>query len=128
MTIEKYLYECNNCYDCKNCRSEEDRKKIAIIRAENIFMIYNNYHGDAINQIETTLKCVFGFEITNNDNLLNFEMGGCGYNLYLSRGYIIFESKDNSTIDNVYTLDNVAELIDLIKDLGNMPADARKEN
>ena len=28
-----------------NCQSEEDIKKTAIIRAENIFMIYNNYHG-----------------------------------------------------------------------------------
>lgn len=111
-------YECNNkSYDCKNCQSEEDIKKTAIIRAENIFMIYNNYHGEAINQIEESLKSVFGFEITNNDNLLSFEMGGCGYNLYLSRGYIVFEAEDNSTIDNVYTLDNVAELIDLIKDL-----------
>lgn len=112
-------YECNKSYDCKNCQSEEDIKKTAIIRAENIFMIYNNYHGEAINQIEASLKSVFGFEITNNDNLLNFEMGGCGYNLYLSRGYIVFEfeAEDNSTIDNVYTLDNVAELIDLIKDL-----------
>lgn len=118
-------YECNNkSYDCKNCQSEEDIKKIEIIRAENIFMIYNNYHGEAINQIETTLKSVFGFEITNNDNLLNFKIGGaksdsdtCGYNLYLSRGYIVFEAEDNSTIDNVYTLDNVAELVDLIKDI-----------
>lgn len=110
-------YECDKSYDCKNCQAEEDIKKTAIIRAGNIFMIYNNYHGEAINQIEESLKSVFGFEITNNDNLLNFEMGGCGYNLYLSRGYIVFEAEDNSTIDNVYTLDNVAELIDLIKDI-----------
>lgn len=117
-------YECNNGYDCKNCQSEEDIKKTAIIRAENIFTIYNNYHGEAINQIEESLKSVFGFEITNNDNLLNFEMGGakagsepCGYNLYLSRGYIVFEAEDNSTIDNVYTLDDFSELVDLIKDL-----------
>lgn len=108
----------NDCeYECNNKSSEEDIKKTAIIRAENIFMIYNNYHGEAINQIETTLKSVFGFEITNNNNLLNFEMGGCGYNLYLSRGYIVFEAEDNSTIDNVYTVDSFAELIDLIKDL-----------
>lgn len=108
----------SNCeYKCDNKSSKEDIKKMAIIRAENIFMIYNNYHGEAINQIEESLKSIFGFEITNNDNLLNFEMGGCGYNLYLSRGYIVFEAEDNSTIDNVYTLDNVAELIDLIKDL-----------
>lgn len=110
-------YECNKSYDCKNCQSEEDIKKTAIIRAENIFMIYNNYHGEAINQIEESLTSIFGFEITNNNNLLNFEMGGCGYNIYLSRGYIVFEAEDNSTIDNIYTLDNVAELIDLIKDL-----------
>ena len=110
-------YECNNGYDCKNCQSEEDIKKTAIIRAENIFMIYNNYHGEAINQIEASLNSVFGFEITNNDNLLNFEMGGCGYNLYLSRGYIVFEAEDNSTIDNVYTVDSFAELVDLIKDI-----------
>ena len=108
-------------------QSTIENKNIDIIRAENIFMIYNNYHGEAINQIEESLKSIFGFEITNNDNLLNFEMGGCGYNLYLSRGYIVFEAEDNSTIDNVYTLDNVAELIDLIKDLGNMPADARED-
>lgn len=115
--LKKNIKDSNCEYDCKNCQSEEDIKKTAIIRAENIFMIYNNYHGEAINQIGESLKSVFGFEITNNDNLLSFEMGGCGYNLYLSRGYIVFEAEDNSTIDNVYTLDNVAELIDLIKDL-----------
>ena len=120
-------YECNNGYDCKNCQSEEDIKKTAIIRAENIFMIYNNYHGEAINRIEASLKSVFGFEITNNDNLLNFEMGGCGYNLYLSRGYIVFEAEDNSTIDNIYTLNDFGELVDLIKDLGNMPAEAQED-
>lgn len=110
-------YECNKGYDCKNCQSEEDIKKTAIIRAENIFTTYSHYHGEAINQIETTLKSIFGFEITNNDNFLYFEMGGCGYNLYLSRGYIVFDAEDNSTIDNVYTVDSFGELIDLIKDL-----------
>lgn len=79
--------------------------------------LYKEYSEKTLKDIEKNLKSVFGFEITNNDNLLNFEMGGCGYNLYLSRGYIVFEAEDNSTIDNVYTLDNVAELIDLIKDL-----------
>ncbi len=115
----------SNCeYECNNKSSEEDITKKAIIRAENIFMIYNNYHGEAINQIEESLKSIFGFEIKNYDNLLKFEIGcakagsvPCGYNLYLSRGYIVFETEDNSTIDNVYTLDNVAELIDLIKEL-----------
>lgn len=80
--------------------------------------LYKEYSDKTLKDIEKNLKSVFGFEITNNDNLLNFEMGGCGYNLYLSRGYIVFEAEDNSTIDNVYTLDNVAELIDLIKELG----------
>ena len=79
--------------------------------------LYKEYSEKTLKDIEKNLKSVFGFEITNNDNLLNFEMGGCGYNLYLSRGYIVFEAEDNSTIDNVYTLDNVAELIDLIKEL-----------
>lgn len=78
--------------------------------------LYKEYSEKTLKDIEKNLKSVFGFEITNN-NLLNFEMGSCGYNLYLSRGYIVFEAEDNSTIDNVYTLDNVAELIDLIKEL-----------
>lgn len=79
--------------------------------------LYKEYSEKTLKDIEQNLKSVFGFEITNNNNLLNFEMGGCGYNLYLSRGYIVFEAEDNSTIDNVYTLDNVAELVDLIKEL-----------
>lgn len=80
--------------------------------------LYKEYSEKTLKDIEKNLKSVFGFEITNNlDNLLNFKMGGCGYNLYLSRGYIVFEAEDNSTIDNVYILDNVAELVDLIKEL-----------
>mgnify|MGYP004532390975 CR=1 FL=1 len=89
-------------------KSEEDIKKIAIIRAENIFTTYNNYHNEAINQIETTLKSVFGFEIINNDNLLNFEMGGCNYNVYLSRGYICLET------DSIWHASSIEMLIDKI--------------
>ena len=96
--------------------------------------LYKEYNEKTLKDIEKNLKSKFGFEITNNDNLLNFEMGGakagsepCGYNLYLSRGYIVFEAEDNSTIDNVYTLDNVAELVDLIKELDDMSADAQED-
>ncbi len=98
-------------------QSTIENKNIDIIRAENIFMIYNNYHGEAINQIEESLKSVFGFEITNNDNLLNFEMGGCGYNLYLSRGYICLEEEDNTCADNIWHADGIKMLVDLIKDI-----------
>lgn len=114
----------SNCeYECNNKSSEEDIKT-AIIRAENIFIFYKNYHGDAIKQIKNTLKSVFGFEITNNDNLLNFEMGGCGYNLYLSRGYICLE-EDNTCADNIWHADGIEMLIDLIKDLQE---DEKNEN
>lgn len=44
-------------------------------------------------------------------------MGGCDYNVYLSRGYIVLEEADNSTIDNVWTVEDINEFIDLIKDL-----------
>lgn len=48
---------------------------------------------------------------------INFEMGGCGYNVYLSRGYICLEEEDNSSIENIYNVKSVSELVDLIKDL-----------
>lgn len=110
-------YECNNGYDCKNCQSEEEIKKTAIIRAENIFTTYNNYHNEAIKQIETTLKSVFGFEIESADGKLDFQMGDCIYNVYLSRGFIWLEEEDNSSVENVWNAESVEEFIDLIKDL-----------
>ena len=95
----------------------DDTKKTAIIRAENIFMIYNNYHNEALNQIETTLKSVFGFEIESDNGKLDFQMGDCIYNVYLSRGFICLEEEDNSSIENIWNVDSVEEFIELIKDL-----------
>ena len=79
--------------------------------------LYKEYNDKTLKDIEKNLKSVFGFEITNNDNLLNFEMCGCSYNLYLSRGYIVFEAEDNTCTDNIWHADSIEQFIDLIKDL-----------
>ena len=88
-----------------------------VIKANNIFMIYKNYHNDALNQIEAILKSVFGFEITHDNGQLNFEMNNCNYNVYLSRGYICLEEEDNASVENVWNADSIEQFIDLIKDL-----------
>lgn len=100
----------------KTAEAEIEKQK-DIIKANNIFTIYNNYHNEALNQLEATLKSVFGFETENDNGKINFEMGGCGYDCYLSRGYIVLEEEDNSSIENVWNADSVEELVDLIKDL-----------
>ena len=79
--------------------------------------LYKKYSDKFLCDIEKTLKSVFGFEITSDNGTLNFEMSGCGYNIYLSRGYICLEEEDNSTIENIYNVESVSELVDLIKDL-----------
>lgn len=78
---------------------------------------YHKVNNSLLLEIKKYLKLFLDFEVEENNGMLNFEMGGCGYNLYLSRGYIVFEAEDNSTIDNVYTVDSFGELVDLIKDL-----------
>ena len=88
-----------------------------VIKANNIFMIYKNYHNDALNQIEAILKSVFGFETESDNGLLHFEMNGCGYDCYLSRGYIILEENGNRHAEDVWNADSIEEFIDLINDL-----------
>ena len=96
---------------------EENKKTLIKVKANNIYMIYKNYYDDAFNQIENVLISVFGFVVRNDNGVLNFEIGGNGYNCYLSRGYIVLEAEDNSTIENVYTADTVDDFIELINDL-----------
>lgn len=88
------------------------------------FEAYQKYDEIVLNDIGMILTECFNFEANSDNGMITFKMNGakagsepCNYNVYLSRGYIVFEAEDNSTIDNVYTIDSFAELIDLIKDL-----------
>ena len=79
--------------------------------------VYQNYSNKVLNYITDAIKDIFNMHVEINNNVANFEMCGCGYNIYLSRSYIILEEEENTTIENIYTVDNIEELIDLIKDL-----------
>lgn len=78
---------------------------------------YQKSASELLSEIKKYLTLYLNFEVSQNNNLLNFEMSGCGYNIYLSRGYICLEEEDNSTIENIYNVESVSELVDLIKDL-----------
>lgn len=78
---------------------------------------YRKYNEVVLNDISDILKECFNFHVEIDNGKIDFQMGGCDYNVYLSRGYIVLEEADNSTIDNVWTTESVEEFIDLIKDL-----------
>lgn len=98
------------------------------------FEAYQKYDEIVLNDIGMILTECFNFEANSDTGMINFKMNGakagsepCNYNVYLSRGYICLEEEDNSSVENVWNAESVEEFIDLIKDLGNMPAHARED-
>lgn len=78
---------------------------------------YRKYNEVVLNDISDILKECFNFHVEIDNGKIDFQMGGCDYNVYLSRGYIVLEEADNSSIENVWTVEDINEFIDLIKDL-----------
>lgn len=98
------------------------------------FEAYQKYDEIVLNDIGMILTECFNFEANSDTGMINFKMNGakagsepCNYNVYLSRGYICLEEEDNTCADNIWHADGIKMLIDLIKDLGNMPAHARED-
>lgn len=91
------------------------------------FEAYQKYDEIVLNDIGMILTECFNFEANSDNGMINFKMNDCNYNVYLSRGYICLEEEDNSSVENVWNAESVEEFIDLIKDLGNMPAHARED-
>lgn len=81
------------------------------------FEKYKTYSDYTLKNIKKILEQAFNFHVEIDNGMIDFEMGGCDYNVYLSRGYIVLEEADNSTIDNAWTVEDINEFIDLIKDL-----------
>lgn len=81
------------------------------------FEKYKQYSDFTLKNIKKILEKFFNFHVEIDNGKIDFQMGGCDYNVYLSRGYIVLEEADNSTIDNVWTTESIEEFIDLIKDL-----------
>ena len=79
--------------------------------------LYKKYSDKFLCDIEKTLKSVFNFETESDNGLLHFTMNGCGYDVYLSRGYIILEENGNRHAEDVWNADSIEQFIDLIKDL-----------
>lgn len=88
-----------------------------IARARKDFKKHIKSHSYALYSLCVVIRKVFNFETVINNGKIDFEMGGCTYNAYLSRGYIVLEEADNSSIENVWTTESVEEFIDLVKDL-----------
>lgn len=81
------------------------------------FEKYKTYSDYTLKNIKKILEQAFNFYVEIDNGMIDFQMGGCDYNVYLSRGYIVLEEADNSTIDNVWTVVDINEFVDLIKDL-----------
>lgn len=81
------------------------------------FEKYKQYSDYTLKNIKKILEQAFNFHVEIDNGKIDFQMVGCDYNVYLSRGYIVLEEADNSTIDNVWTVEDISEFIDLIKDL-----------
>ncbi|WP_432631589.1 hypothetical protein [Brachyspira sp.] len=96
---------------------DETIKTNCINRAKRDFKKHVRVHNFALYSLCTVIRKVFNFETIINNGKIDFEMGGCTYNAYLSRGYIVLEEADNTTIENVWTTESVEEFIDLVKDL-----------
>ena len=98
------------------------------------FEAYQKYDEIVLNDIGMILTECFNFEANSDNGMINFKMNGakagsepCNYNVYLSRGYICLEEEDNTCAENIWHADGIEMLIDLIKDLGNMPAEAQED-
>lgn len=81
------------------------------------FEAYQKYDEVVLNDIGLILTQYFDFKTESDNGLLHFEMNGCGYDCYLSRGYIILEENGNRHAEDVWNADSIEEFIDLIKDL-----------
>lgn len=81
------------------------------------FEKYKTYSDYTLKNIKKILEQAFNFHVEIDNGMIDFQMGGCDYNVYLSRGYIVLEEADNSTIENAWTVEDINEFIDLIKDL-----------
>lgn len=81
------------------------------------FEKYKTYSDYTLKNIKKILEQAFNFHVEIDNGMIDFQMGGCDYNVYLSRGYIVLEEADNSTIENTWTVEDINEFVDLIKDL-----------
>ena len=81
------------------------------------FEKYKTYSDYTLKNIKKILEQAFNFHVEIDNGMIDFQMGGCDYNVYLSRGYIVLEEADNSTIENAWTVEDINEFVDLIKDL-----------
>lgn len=119
--------------DNENIKDSKSEKSFIEPRAETKnfleahFEAYQKYDEIVLNDIGMILTECFNFEANSDTGMINFKMNDCNYNVYLSRGYICLEEEDNSSVENVWNAESVEEFIDLIKDLGNMPAHARED-
>lgn len=98
-----------------NYKEIKDEKTLDFLQSH--LEAYRKYNEVVINDISDILKECFNFHVEIDNGKIDFQMGGCDYNVYLSRGYIVLEEADNSTIDNIWTTESIEEFIDLIKDL-----------
>lgn len=111
----KYAKTENNEVVKTNYKPIKDEKTLDFLQSH--LEAYRKYNEVVLNDISDILKECFNFHVEIDNGKIDFQMGGCDYNVYLSRGYIVLEEADNSTIDNVWTVEDINEFIDLIKDL-----------
>lgn len=111
----KYAKTENNEVVKTNYKEIKDEKTLDFLQSH--LEAYRKYNEVVLNDISDILKECFNFYVEIDNGKIDFQMGGCDYNVYLSRGYIVLEEADNSTIDNVWTVEDISEFIDLIKDL-----------
>lgn len=98
-----------------NYKPIKDEKTLDFLQSH--LEAYRKYNEVVLNDISDILKECFNFHVEIDNGKIDFQMGECDYNVYLSRGYIVLEEADNSTIENTWTVEDVSEFIDLIKDL-----------
>lgn len=111
----KYAKTENNEVVKTNYKPIKDEKTLDFLQSH--LEAYRKYNEVVINDISDILKECFNFHVEIDNGMIDFQMGGCDYNVYLSRGYIVLEEADNSTIENAWTVEDISEFIDLIKDL-----------
>lgn len=120
---DKVFYKLNKDYidELKNNETEKSTFNEMKDEAKEFlhahFEAYQKYDEIVLNDLGMILTECFNFETKSDNGLLHFEMGGCGYDCYLSRGYIILEENGNRHVEDVWNADSIEEFIDLINDL-----------
>lgn len=112
-----YAYINNIENMIKYQKPEEPKEKKINNTIKSNIEAYKKYNETVLNDLSQIINDFFNFHVEIDNGKIDFQMGGCDYNVYLSRGYIVLEEADNSTIENTWTVEDINEFIDLIKDL-----------